>query len=170
MTDIIIPDISYWQGLPYSESPNDSGIDYDKLAAMSPHGLIMRASYGMQEDLRFQQNYDELAYRVSLGAYHYLLDDVNGAWQAEAFLSVIAGMYFDHPLIVDVEDNSAGLSKSALAARILVEGTMEGLFTGSALTSHVNDDKTDNVFEMKIGRFSQIEEDEPPVHLLVSDY
>ncbi|MGD9913178.1 MAG: D-lyxose/D-mannose family sugar isomerase [Rhizobiaceae bacterium] len=36
--------------------------------------------------------------------------------------------------------------------------------------STVNDDLTDNVFEMPIGRFSQIEEDEPPVHLLVSDY
>jgi D-lyxose ketol-isomerase len=36
--------------------------------------------------------------------------------------------------------------------------------------STVNDDATDNVFEMDIGRFSQIEEDEPPLHLLVSDY
>jgi len=36
--------------------------------------------------------------------------------------------------------------------------------------SSVNDDLTDNVFRDKIGRFSKIEEDEPPVHLLVSDY
>lgn len=36
--------------------------------------------------------------------------------------------------------------------------------------STVNDDLTDNIFEMKIGRFSEIEEDEPPLHLLVSDY
>ncbi|MEL6680581.1 MAG: D-lyxose/D-mannose family sugar isomerase [Pseudomonadota bacterium] len=36
--------------------------------------------------------------------------------------------------------------------------------------STVNDDKTDNIFEMPIGRFSDIVEDEPPVHLLVSDY
>ncbi|MEL6425543.1 MAG: D-lyxose/D-mannose family sugar isomerase [Pseudomonadota bacterium] len=36
--------------------------------------------------------------------------------------------------------------------------------------STVNDDKTDNIFEMPIGRFSQIDEDEEPVHLLVSDY
>ena len=36
--------------------------------------------------------------------------------------------------------------------------------------SSVNDDLTDNVFREKIGRFSKIEEDEPPVHLLVSDY
>ncbi|XDA98353.1 D-lyxose/D-mannose family sugar isomerase [Sulfitobacter sp. LCG007] len=36
--------------------------------------------------------------------------------------------------------------------------------------STVNDDRTDNIFEMKIGRFSEISEDEAPLHLLVSDY
>lgn len=36
--------------------------------------------------------------------------------------------------------------------------------------STVNDDVTDNVFVEPIGRFAQIEEDEAPMHLLVSDY
>lgn len=36
--------------------------------------------------------------------------------------------------------------------------------------STVNDDNTDNEFELPIGRFSTIEEDERPTHLLVSDY
>ena len=36
--------------------------------------------------------------------------------------------------------------------------------------STVNDDLTDNVFRDPIGRFSTIEEDEPPMHLLVADY
>ncbi|MCR8549583.1 D-lyxose/D-mannose family sugar isomerase [Salipiger sp. P9] len=36
--------------------------------------------------------------------------------------------------------------------------------------STVNDDLTDNIFEMDIGRFSTVEEDEAPLHLLVSDY
>ena len=36
--------------------------------------------------------------------------------------------------------------------------------------STVNDDETDNVFEQPIGRFAEIEEDEPPHRLLVSDY
>lgn len=36
--------------------------------------------------------------------------------------------------------------------------------------STVNDDLTDNVFAQPIGRFADIEEDEPPLHLLVSDY
>lgn len=36
--------------------------------------------------------------------------------------------------------------------------------------STVNNDLTDNVFAEPIGRFAEIEEDEPPLHLLVSDY
>ncbi len=36
--------------------------------------------------------------------------------------------------------------------------------------STVNDDLTDNVFAEPIARFSDVLEDEPPLHLLVSDY
>lgn len=36
--------------------------------------------------------------------------------------------------------------------------------------STVNDDETDNIFREKIGRFAKIDEDEDPMHLLVSDY
>ena len=36
--------------------------------------------------------------------------------------------------------------------------------------STVNDDVTDNIFREPIGRFATIEEDEAPLHLLVSDY
>ena len=36
--------------------------------------------------------------------------------------------------------------------------------------STVNDDLTDNIFRDPIGRFPAIEEDEEPLHLLVSDY
>lgn len=36
--------------------------------------------------------------------------------------------------------------------------------------STVNDDETDNIFREPIGRFAEIEEDELPLHLLVSDY
>ena len=36
--------------------------------------------------------------------------------------------------------------------------------------STVNDDETDNIFREPIGRFADIEEDEAPRHLLVSDY
>lgn len=36
--------------------------------------------------------------------------------------------------------------------------------------STVNDDLTDNIFRDPIGRFATVEEDEAPLHLLVSDY
>ncbi|WGW04566.1 D-lyxose/D-mannose family sugar isomerase [Tropicibacter oceani] len=36
--------------------------------------------------------------------------------------------------------------------------------------STVNDDVTDNIFAKPIGRFANVEEDEEPLHLLVSDY
>ena len=36
--------------------------------------------------------------------------------------------------------------------------------------STVNDDVNDNIFADPLGRFSEVEEDEPPRHLLVSDY
>lgn len=47
-------------------------------------------------------------------------------------------------------------------------GTGEDVLVGEVST--VNDDLTDNVFRDRIGRFPTIEEDEPPLHLLVSDY
>lgn len=36
--------------------------------------------------------------------------------------------------------------------------------------SKVNDDHTDNRFHKPVGRFPAVDEDEPPLHLLVSDY
>ncbi len=42
------------------------------------------------------------------------------------------------------------------------------VFVGEVST--VNDDQNDNEFEMNIGRFANVIEDEPPLHLLVSDY
>ena len=36
--------------------------------------------------------------------------------------------------------------------------------------SRVNDDRADNRFHAPVGRFPQIEEDEPPLHLLAQDY
>jgi D-lyxose ketol-isomerase len=36
--------------------------------------------------------------------------------------------------------------------------------------SAVNDDQEDNRFHKPLGRFPDIEEDEPPLYLLVNDY
>lgn len=45
--------------------------------------------------------------------------------------------------------------------------------TGTVLVgevNRVNDDRVDNVFLDGVGRFPDIDEDEPPIHLLTSDY
>ena len=46
----------------------------------------------------------------------------------------------------------------------------EGADVLIAEVSTVNDDTTDNVFEMPLRRFANVEEDAAPLHLLVSDY
>ncbi len=47
-------------------------------------------------------------------------------------------------------------------------GAKETVLVGEVST--VNDDNTDNRFYAEIGRFPEIEEDEPPLYLLVEDY
>ena len=47
-------------------------------------------------------------------------------------------------------------------------GEGEDVLVGEVST--VNDDMTDNIFEAELARFSQIDEDAEPLHLLVSDY
>jgi D-lyxose ketol-isomerase len=95
--------------------------------------------------------------------------------------------------------NSEGQIDSAAEVRVAADGVMRTLPAGGLLklepgesvtllpgvwhgfwgeggdvlvgeVSTVNDDLTDNIFRDPIGRFSAIEEDETPVHLLVSDY
>jgi D-lyxose ketol-isomerase len=71
---------------------------------------------------------------------------------------------------------AGGLLKLAPGESVtLLPGVWHGFWAdkGDVLigeVSTVNDDLTDNIFRDKIGRFSAIEEDEPPLHLLVSDY
>ena len=47
-------------------------------------------------------------------------------------------------------------------------GVSERVLVGEV--SKVNDDNTDNRFHRPVGRFPDIDEDEPPLHLLVNDY
>ena len=49
----------------------------------------------------------------------------------------------------------------------------KGIRAGDVLigeVSTVNNDLTDNIFAEPIGRFAEVEEDEAPLRLLVSDY
>lgn len=116
MSEAFAVDISQYQG----------ATDYPQLAAQI-HGAICRASIGIQDDLLFDTHWAGLtAQGRPVGAYHYLIDDINGVWQAETFLTQLEGRTpqvwngaaWVPGYVLDVEDNSAGLSPSALAARI----------------------------------------------------
>lgn len=100
---VVIVDISYWQGLPYSESPDDSGVDYDLLAAkvlatpeLKQRGVVLRATSGTAVDLRFEQHYAELSARgVPLASYHNFKPAVDIADQGEMYQQTIAGKEWD---------------------------------------------------------------------------
>ena len=47
-------------------------------------------------------------------------------------------------------------------------GSSEKVLVGEV--SLANDDVNDNVFVEEVGRFPDIEEDEDPIHLLITDY
>jgi hypothetical protein len=57
-----------------------------------------------------------------------------------------------------------------LPSRLYHEFWGEGSRVLVGEVSLVNDDRTDNRFYEPVGRFPEIEEDEPPLHLLVPDY
>lgn len=71
---------------------------------------------------------------------------------------------------------AGGHLKLAVGASVTLTPTTWHAFWGEGgdclihEVSTVNDDLTDNIFEMPIGRFSDITEDVAPTHLLVSDY
>jgi len=85
----------------------------------------------------------------------------------------------------DVTVSTDGVSRVVKAGDTVVLGPGESITLPSRLyhafwgaesrvmvgeVSMVNDDRTDNRFYEPVGRFPQIEEDEPPLHLLVTDY
>ena len=116
-----IVDISYWQGLPYTESPADSGIDYDLLAS-KVDGVILRASTGSYKDLRFEQNYQELKARgVPLACYHFFKPVVTTAAQIFVFDQARGDKVFDLPhfhYALDVEAPASGWSQNKYRAEV----------------------------------------------------
>lgn len=116
MTETYAADISTYQGV----------TDYPLLSSKT-HGVILRASIGVQEDLKFDTHWAGLtAEGKPVGAYHYLISYLNGVYQAEAMLDVLGsrvpviwkpGVGWVKGVVLDCEQND-GLTPSALAARI----------------------------------------------------
>ncbi|MCB9694116.1 MAG: LysM peptidoglycan-binding domain-containing protein [Alphaproteobacteria bacterium] len=74
------------------------------------------------------------------GNYEKMTKDLRNA----GFTYEMDGVVWGRDKPIDLVANPTHVNRNKeLAARCLVDGMMEGLFTGSALTSHVNDRKTD---------------------------
>lgn len=107
MSEKPIVDVSKWQG----------DIDYPTLINKTS-GVVIRASASLYADSRFVQNYDGLqAHPGELGAYHFLYSNRSASAQAETFLDVVGNRLFDF-LVIDVEDNAVGFTKSQMAAHV----------------------------------------------------
>lgn len=104
-----------------------------------------------------------------------------GKLAVELYASTPDGALSDRPLEVSVD----GIRRRVDAGSIVLLGTGESICLeqgmyhrfwaqeATALVGEVsmtNDDLTDNRFLEPVGRFPEIEEDEAPLHLLVSDY
>lgn len=124
-TNII--DISWWQ--------DPALIDYDTLVKQID-GAIIRGAYGAFADARFNTHAKNLSERgVNLGAYHYILGNVNYMDQLTAFKKATAD--FDLPLgyWTDVED----IRPETMLSRTLVDnyikaaddlfGEQQGVYT-----------------------------------------
>ena len=93
------------------------------------------------------------------------------------------GMCYAEKLLISKQDQFSPMHTHVIKAEDIINGESVTLMPGDlhafwgeggdvliGEVSTVNDDETDNVFREPIGRFSTVEEDVTPMHLLVSDY
>ena len=94
--DLVILDISYWQ--------DHTKINYD-LLSLNIDGVILRGTYGIWKDTRFDIHYDNFHKRgVPVGAYAYLIGNQTGTAQADAFWNAVGSKVLKLEVYADVED------------------------------------------------------------------
>jgi len=94
--DLVILDISYWQ--------DHARIDYDMLSE-NIDGVILRGTYGIWKDTRFDVHYDNFHKRgVPVGSYAYLIGNHTGQAQADAFFKAVGDRELRLEVYADVED------------------------------------------------------------------
>ena len=94
--ELCIIDVSYWQ--------DHNRIDYD-LLSKNIHGVILRGSYGIWKDTRFDIHYDEFYKRgVPIGSYCYIIGNLSGRDQAEAFHAAVGKRELRLKVYADIED------------------------------------------------------------------
>lgn len=101
-------DISFWQ----------QGINYPLLSE-NIDGVILRAAYGVWKDTWFDRHYDSFAAcKVPIGAYHYIVGNLTGVEQAEAFAASIEGRELLLGIWNDVEDTRP---ETALTPQVVLD-------------------------------------------------
>lgn len=109
------PDISFWQGNPYSD-PN-FGVDFVELSKRTKL-VILRVSHGTHYDIRFEEAYMlSREFKLDVEAYMYIYPFLDPEDQAEVALDALEGKYVDC-LWIDVEHFPEGLSQSQYAKLI----------------------------------------------------
>lgn len=89
-------DISFWQG----------DIDWDLLAENDISFIMVRISYGLTKDERFDEYCEEATKRnIKIGGYVYSLAETveESRLEAETALSIISPYQFDYPICFDYE-------------------------------------------------------------------
>ncbi|WP_052947964.1 GH25 family lysozyme [Aneurinibacillus tyrosinisolvens] len=114
MTQIKGIDVSHWQG----------NIDWQKVAADGVQFVFIKATEGTTY---FDPTFNEYAAGakangIHLGTYHYAKFSNVAEAQAEVqyFLGKIAGISFDYPVVLDLEENKKGASQAELTDAAVV--------------------------------------------------
>ncbi len=106
--EIVILDMSYWQ--------DHNKIDYDLLSE-NIDGVILRGTYGIWKDTRFDIHYDNFHKRkVPLGSYAYLIGNKTGQEQANAFYEAVGNRKLSLGIWSDIEDRRPGTALSRYVA------------------------------------------------------
>lgn len=112
-------DVSHWQRDIDWKKVKDSGIDFAIIKA----GGSDSSNGSYYTDATFESNYKKAkAAGVSVGAYWFVgknfITIAEGKAQAEYFLKLLKGKYFDYPVVVDVEVTAPSNSEQATVATI----------------------------------------------------
>lgn len=106
--EIVVLDISYWQ--------DHNRIDYG-LMADAIDGVVLRGAYGIWKDTRFDIHYNEFYKRnVPIGSYSYIIGNLSGQDQAEAFYRAVGDRELRLGVYADVEDKRPGTALSRVVA------------------------------------------------------
>lgn len=130
MADLIIPDISEFQG----------SVDWKKLVNSGYPAAIIRAHNGSRVDNTFKSNrVNSHANGIkALGIYQYLLSGTDAAKQANALCDAVGALKPGEWLICDLESGSGDQSgraaawRKAVMSRLHDDGSTEELYSGES--------------------------------------